>query len=64
MRLELDIKVDDHEGLVDGAKEWISAGNMYSTTKIWVGQLAIILKTPATISPVCIKIIIFIILVK
>ncbi|XP_063395828.1 uncharacterized protein LOC134680633 [Mytilus trossulus] len=51
MRLELDIKVDDHEGLVDGAKEWISAGNMYSTTKIWVGQLAIILKTPATISP-------------
>lgn len=51
MRFEFDIKVEDHEDLADGTKEWISAGNMYSTTKIWVGQLAIYSKRPATIAP-------------
>ena len=52
MRFEFDIKVEDHEDLADGTKEWISAGNMYSLSKIWVGQLAIYSKRPGSIGPV------------
>jgi hypothetical protein len=47
MRFEFDIQVEDHEDLVDGTKEWISAGNMYSLIKIWVGQLAVYEKRPS-----------------
>ena len=52
MRFEFDIQVEDHEDLVDGTKEWISAGNMYSLIKIWVGQLAVYAKRPSSIGPV------------
>ena len=52
IRFEFDIKVENHVDLADGTKEWISAGNMYSDTKIWVGQLAIYSKRPASIGPV------------
>lgn len=52
MRFEFDIQVEDHDDLVDGTKEWISAGNMYSLIKIWVGQLAVYAKRPSSIGPV------------
>lgn len=52
MRFEFDIQLEDHEDLLDGTKEWISAGNMYSDRKIWVGQFAVIAKRPSSIGPV------------
>ncbi|XP_021350977.1 uncharacterized protein LOC110448839 isoform X2 [Mizuhopecten yessoensis] len=39
MLVAVDLEVLDHDEM--NAKEWISAGFMYSPTKIWVGQLAI-----------------------
>lgn len=48
----LDVKVEDNPELITGEKEWISAGNQYSDTKIWVGQLALYAQRTGTIIPV------------
>ena len=51
--ITFDVKVEDHADLSHGTKEWISAGNMYSDSKIWVGQLALYAqRTPASVIPV------------
>ncbi|XP_061187043.1 uncharacterized protein LOC133195201 [Saccostrea echinata] len=47
----LDVKVEDNPELITGVKEWISAGNQYSDTKIWVGQLALYAQRSGTIIP-------------
>ncbi|KAL3853681.1 hypothetical protein ACJMK2_017204 [Sinanodonta woodiana] len=38
---ELYLKVNDHPNLTDNTQKWITAGVMYSTTKMWVGQLSL-----------------------
>ncbi|KAK3109020.1 hypothetical protein FSP39_021316 [Pinctada imbricata] len=50
--ITFDVKVEDHADLTHNTKEWVSAGNMYSDTKIWVGQLALYAqRTPTSVIP-------------
>lgn len=52
MRLEVDLLVEDHEDLSHGTKDWVSAGNMFYDTKIWIGQLALFAQRSGPIVPV------------
>ncbi|KAJ8301559.1 hypothetical protein KUTeg_020546 [Tegillarca granosa] len=51
MRFEVDLLVENHEDLLHGTKDWVSAGNMYYDTKIWIGQLALFAQRSGPITP-------------
>ncbi|KAK3592304.1 hypothetical protein CHS0354_030640 [Potamilus streckersoni] len=48
---ELYVKVNNHPNLTDNTQKWITAGVMYSTTKMWVGQLALSAQRGEFINP-------------